>query len=46
VERLTPFQTEKIALNIIGNDRRLLRELLKRGACDCSYGLGKRAGSA
>jgi twitching motility protein PilT len=37
---LTRFQTERIALNIIGHDRRLLRDLVVRGACDCSYAIG------
>lgn len=40
IPRLTRFQTERIALNIIGNDRRLVRELVTTGACDCSYALG------
>ena len=43
IKRLTPFQTEQIALNIIGNQRHLLRDLLQRGACDCSYQLSDRA---
>jgi twitching motility protein PilT len=34
---LTAYQTEKIALNIVGDSPRLLRELLTRGACDCAY---------
>jgi twitching motility protein PilT len=38
--RLTAYQTEKIALTIIGDNLRLLRELLTRGSCDCSYSLG------
>ncbi len=37
VVKLTPFQTERIALNIIGGERRLLRELAVRGSCDCAY---------
>ncbi len=41
--KLTRYQTERIALNIIGPDRRLLRELVVRGACDCSYQLGDYA---
>lgn len=41
--RLTRFQTERIALNIIGNDRRLLRELVERGSCDCSYALSDKS---
>lgn len=40
---LTRYQTERIALNIIGQDRRLLRELVERGSCDCSYALGQKA---
>ncbi len=43
VKKLTRFQTERIALNIIGPDRRLLRELVTRGSCDCSYQLGDYA---
>ena len=39
VRSLTRFQTEKIALNIIGNNRRHLHELASRGACDCSYAI-------
>lgn len=40
VERLTPFQTETMALNIISRNRRLTEDLIKTGSCDCSYGLG------
>ncbi len=35
--KLTPFQTEMIALNIISNDPRLTRHLLINGSADCSY---------
>ena len=42
ISRLSPYQTERIALNIIGDNRRLLRELLTRGACDCAYTLDDR----
>ncbi len=42
VQRLTPTQTEKIALNIVGDDRRLIKELLMMGSCDCSYVLNDR----
>ena len=42
VGRLTPVQTEKIALNIMGDDRRLIKELLMMGSCDCSYTLNDR----
>src|SRR5437773_10222272 len=37
IERLTPFQTETIALTIINNNRRLTEDLHKTGSCDCSY---------
>ena len=43
ITRLTPFQTEHVALNIVGSARYLLRELMLRGSCDCSYSLGDRA---
>ena len=43
VERLSPYQTERIALNIIGNDRRLARELATRGSCDCAYHVTEKA---
>lgn len=42
VQSLTPAQTEKIALAIIGDDRRLIKELLMMGSCDCSYALNDR----
>ena len=43
VKCLTPFQTEQLALTMIGHARHLLRDLVVRGACDCSYALGDRA---
>src|SRR5947209_18939253 len=42
ISRLTPYQTERIALNVIGDDRRLIKELLMLGSCDCSYALSER----
>lgn len=42
-ERLTPFQTEIIALNLINNDRKLTETLLREGSCDLSYQLGTQA---
>jgi twitching motility protein PilT len=42
VQRLTPTQTETLALNIIGEDRRLIKELIMMGSCDCSYALSDR----
>src|SRR5688572_20333417 len=43
VERLTAFQTEMIALNLLGNSQRLTEELMRAGSCDSSYTLGDRA---
>jgi len=42
IHRLTPTQTETLALNIIGEDRRLIKELIMMGSCDCSYALSDR----
>jgi len=39
VTQLTPFQTEVFALNLIGGNRRLLRDLTIKGSCDLSYSL-------
>jgi twitching motility protein PilT len=38
-EKLTPFQTETFALNLINQDHRLLEDLVKTGSCDLSYEL-------
>ncbi|MBF0303056.1 MAG: PilT/PilU family type 4a pilus ATPase [Desulfamplus sp.] len=43
VEKLTPFQAEVFALNLIGGDQRLLEDLVTRGSCDLSYWLGNKA---
>jgi twitching motility protein PilT len=43
VNRLTPFQTEIFALNLINNDRRLINTLLTEGSCDLSYKLPGKA---
>jgi len=37
--KLTPFQTEIFALNLINQDHRLMQALLKEGSCDLSYEL-------
>jgi twitching motility protein PilT len=42
-EKLTPFQTETFALNLINQDRRLTENLLSQGSCDSSYELPGRA---
>ncbi|SPD73528.1 Twitching motility protein [uncultured Desulfobacterium sp.] len=43
IDRLTPFQAEIFALNLIQSDRRLTRNLLTEGSCDSSYQLPGRA---
>jgi twitching motility protein PilT len=43
VDKLTPFQTETLALNLINSSRRLTNDLLRRGSCDQSYSLGDKA---
>jgi twitching motility protein PilT len=39
LERLTPFQTETLALHLIQCDRRLSQLLIVQGSCDSSYAL-------
>jgi twitching motility protein PilT len=39
LERLTPFQTETLALHLMQCDRRLSQLLVAQGSCDCSYAL-------
>jgi len=43
IERLTPFHTETIAMNLIAGSQRLTEDLLRTGSCDSSYSLGDRA---
>lgn len=43
VDELTPFQTETFALNLIGNNKRLLKDLVETGSCDLSYSLSDKA---
>lgn len=39
LKRLTPYQTEQIALHLMHNDRLLIKKLLKQGSCDLSYSI-------
>jgi twitching motility protein PilT len=39
LEKLTPFQTETLALHLMQCDRRLSKTLVSEGSCDCSYAL-------
>ncbi|HBZ56710.1 MAG TPA: twitching motility protein, partial [Syntrophobacteraceae bacterium] len=43
IDRLKPFQTEMVAMNLIGGDRRNIQNLLKHGSCDLSYQVAGRA---
>jgi twitching motility protein PilT len=43
VNRLTPFQAEVFAINLIDGDRRLTKILLTEGSCDLSYQLAGKA---
>jgi twitching motility protein PilT len=43
LERLTPFQTETIALNLCGGNPRLVDDLLRTGSCDTSYSVIDKA---
>jgi twitching motility protein PilT len=43
IESLTPFQTEMLALNLIGGNPRLLDDLLRTGSCDTSYSVPDKA---
>lgn len=37
IERLTPFQTEMIALNLVGENQWHIKDLLRSGSCDSAY---------
>ncbi|QPJ65111.1 MAG: PilT/PilU family type 4a pilus ATPase [Candidatus Nitrohelix vancouverensis] len=41
--KITPFQAEIFALNLINSDRRLTEILIREGSCDCSYFLVGKA---
>ena len=43
IDRLTPFHTEMIAMNLLAGNMRLTEDLLRTGSCDASYSLGDRA---
>jgi twitching motility protein PilT len=43
VVKLSSFQTEIFALNLIAGNKRLLADLARTGSCDLSYRLGTRA---
>ncbi|HXP60944.1 MAG TPA: PilT/PilU family type 4a pilus ATPase [Dongiaceae bacterium] len=43
IAKLTPFQTETVALNLIGDNPWHVADLLRHGSCDTSYTLGDKA---
>lgn len=43
IAKLTPYQTEVIALNLLGGSHKLFMDLLKHGSCDSSYTLEGKA---
>jgi twitching motility protein PilT len=43
IEKLTPYQTEMVALNLISDNQWHLQDLLRRGSCDASYTLSDKA---
>src|SRR6476660_9794824 len=43
IEKLTPFQTETIALNLMGDNQWHIADLLRRGSCDTAYTLSDKA---
>ena len=43
IEKLTPFQIETIAMNMIGDNLWHIEDLLRHGSCDASYSLSDQA---
>jgi twitching motility protein PilT len=43
IEKLTPFQIETIAMNIVGDNFWQIEDLLRHGSCDASYALSDKA---
>jgi len=43
IEKLTPFQTETITLNLMGENQWHIEDLLRRGSCDSAYTLADKA---
>jgi twitching motility protein PilT len=43
IEKLSPFQTEMVALNLVGENQWHLVDLLRRGSCDTAYTLTDKA---
>jgi len=43
IEKLTPFQTEMVALNLMGDNQWHITDLLRRGSCDTAYTVTAKA---
>jgi twitching motility protein PilT len=43
IEKLTPFQTEMVALNLMGDNLWHITDLIRRGSCDTAYTLTDKA---
>src|SRR6266403_3025378 len=43
IDKLTPFQTEMTALNLMGENQWHIMDLLRRGSCDTAYTLADEA---
>jgi twitching motility protein PilT len=43
IEKLSPFQTEMIALNLVGDNQWHIGDLLRHGSCDTAYTLTDKA---
>jgi len=43
IDKLTPFQTEMTALNLMGENQWHIMDLLRRGSCDTAYTLADKA---
>ena len=43
IAKLTPYQTEMVAMNLIGENQWQIEDLLRHGSCDSSYSLSDRA---
>jgi twitching motility protein PilT len=43
IDKLTPYQTEAVALNLIGENQWHLQDLMRKGSCDTSYQLTDKA---
>src|ERR1043166_5647109 len=43
IEKLSPFQTEMVALNLMGDNQWHIGDLIRRGSCDTAYTLADKA---